>query len=295
MKIRFENVNFNSNSGPNSFGKKLKKYLELSGNKICWSDYDSVLCFIETNNLFEDKKLFQRLDGIYFNSQFDYNKQNENILKTYRRADGVVFQSAFNKELTERYFGEHKNSTIIHNGADVELINKILPIKNKTLDKYDNIWTCAASWRPHKRLKDNIEYFLEHQEGNSCLVIAGKPDYIITEPNIFYVGNIEYEKLLSLYKRSKYFLHLAWLDHCPNVVIDARASGCKIVCSSAGGTREIAGLDATIIMEDEWDYKPTRLYSPPKMDFSKKIKNICDVDYNMVDVTKKYVDFIVQK
>ena len=295
MKIRFENVNFNSNSGPNSFGKKLKKYLELSGNKICWSDYDSVLCFIETNNLFEDKKLFQRLDGIYFNSQFDYNKQNENILKTYRRADGVVFQSAFNKELTERYFGEHKNSTIIHNGADVELINKILPIKNKTLDKYDNIWTCAASWRPHKRLKDNIEYFLEHQEGNGCLVIAGKPDYIITEPNIFYVGNIEYEKLLSLYKRSKYFLHLAWLDHCPNVVIDARASGCKIVCSSAGGTREIAGLDATIIMEDEWDYKPTRLYSPPKMDFSKKIKNICDVDYNMVDVAKKYVDFMVQR
>ena len=295
MKIRFENVNFNSNSGPNSFGKKLKKYLELSGNKICWSDYDSVLCFIETNNLFEDKKLFQRLDGIYFNSQFDYNKQNENILKTYRRADGVVFQSAFNKELTERYFGEHKNSTIIHNGADVELINKILPIKNKTLDKYDNIWTCAASWRPHKRLKDNIEYFLEHQEGNGCLVIAGKPDYIITEPNIFYVGNIEYEKLLSLYKRSKYFLHLAWLDHCPNVVIDARASGCKIVCSSAGGTREIAGLDATIIMEDEWDYKPTKLYSPPKMDFSKKIKNICDVDYNMVDVAKKYVDFMVQR
>jgi len=295
LKIRFENVNFNSNSGPNSFGKKLKKYLELSGNKICWSDYDSVLCFIETNNLFEDKKLFQRLDGIYFNSQFDYNKQNENILKTYRRADGVVFQSAFNKELTERYFGEHKNSTIIHNGADVELINKILPIKNKTLDKYDNIWTCAASWRPHKRLKDNIEYFLEHQEGNGCLVIAGKPDYIITEPNIFYVGNIEYEKLLSLYKRSKYFLHLAWLDHCPNVVIDARASGCKIVCSSAGGTREIAGLDATIIMEDEWDYKPTKLYSPPKMDFSKKIKNICDVDYNMVDVAKKYVDFMVQR
>ena len=292
MIIRFENIDFNSSSGPNSFGKKLKKYIELDGHKISWHDYESVLCFIETHNIFRGKKLFQRLDGIYFNSDFDFKKQNQNILKTYQRADGVIFQSMFNKELTEKYFGEHKNSTIIHNGADIQLIEKIQPSQNKVLNEYDNVWSCAAAWRPHKRLKENIEYFLEHQGKNDCLVVAGTPDYIKKEPNIYYVGSVEYEVLLSLYKRSKYFLHLAWLDHCPNVVVDAAASGCKVVCSSAGGTREVAGLDATIIMEDEWDFKPTKLYQPPKMNFAKKIKNIYDVEYNMTKVAKKYIKFI---
>ena len=26
--------------------------------------------------------------------------------------------------------------------------------------KFDNIWSCAASWHPFKRLKCNIDYFL---------------------------------------------------------------------------------------------------------------------------------------
>ena len=292
MKLRLENVDFNSNSGPNSFGKKLHKYLYSEGHEVCWKDYEAVLCFIETNRQFPNKKLFQRLDGIYFNTDFNYEIQNKNILKTYNRADGVIFQSAFNKDLTEKYFGKHKNSTIIHNGADIKLIKSIDPIQNNILNKYDNVWSCAASWRPHKRLKDNIRYFLEHKEQNDCLVVAGNPDYHIKDPNIFYVGELSYEKLLSLYKRSKYFLHLAWLDHCPNVVVDARASDCQIICSSAGGTREIAGLDAVVIMEDEWDYKPTRLYNPPEMNFKRKIKNIYDSCYNMSDVTKKYTEFI---
>ena len=292
MKIKLENVNFNSNSGPNSFGKKLQKYLLRSGHEVCGDNYDSILCFIETNRDFPGEKLFQRLDGIYFNTDFDYNNQNQNILKTYNRADGVIFQSNFNKQLTEKYFGTHKNSTIIHNGADVELIKNIKPIQNKILDQYENVWSCAASWRPHKRLKDNIRYFLEHKEENDCLVVAGNPDYHIKEPNIFYVGELNYEKLLSLYKRSKHFIHLAWLDHCPNVVVDAKASGCQIICSSAGGTKEIAGLTATVIVEDEWDYKPTKLYKPPSIDFTQKIKNVYDVEYNMLNVAEKYVSFI---
>ena len=291
LKIRLENVNFNSSSGPNSFGKKLKKYLELSGNKICWSDYDSVLCFIETNNPFAGKRLFQRLDGIYFNTDFDFNNQNKYILKTYKRADGIIFQSNFSKKLVTSFFGPHSNTAVIHNGADTELIKQMEPLKNKVIDNYETVWSAAATWRPHKRLKENIRYFLEHKGSKDCLVIAGRPDYLYKDPNIFYVGDLPYEKLLSLYKRSENFIHLGWLDNCPNVVVDARACGSQIICCSAGGTQEIAGLDATVI-EDSWDFKPTRLYDPPTLDFSKKIKNKYDSCYDMRAVAKKYTEFI---
>ena len=292
MKIRLENVNYNSDSGPNSFAKKLAKYVELQGHVINWQNYDAVLCFIETVNEFPEKKLFQRLDGIYFNSDFNFQKQNSNIQKTYHRADGVIFQSNFNKELTYKFFGEHENHTIIHNGADLEFIERIIPLKNDILDKYENVWACAANWRPHKRLEENIRYFLEHRGPNDCMVIAGNAAPNNKLSDVFYTGNLPYQDLLSLYKRSAYFIHLAWLDHCPNVVVDARASGCKIICSSAGGTREVAGLDAIVIEEDVWDYMPTKLYNPPSMDFTRKLKNSFDVDYDMITVAKKYLEFM---
>ena len=160
------------------------------------------------------------------------------------------------------------------------------------MDKYENVWCCASSWRPHKRLEENIRYFLEHQGRNDCMIVAGNVSPDNRLPNVFYAGTLFYEELLSLYKRSTYFVHLAWLDHCPNVVVDARAAGCQIICSSAGGTKEIAGPDAIIIEEDEWDYRPTKLYNPPLMDFTRKLKNSFDVDYDMSKVAKKYLEFI---
>lgn len=292
MKIRFENVNFNSNSGPNSFGKKLSKHILKQGHEIVDQHYDAALCFIEDKSNLPSHNLFQRLDGIYFNTDFNFKEQNESILKTYKKAAGVIFQSEFNKQLIFKYFGTHQNNVIIPNGADTDLIESIEPIKNVILDKYENVWCCAARWRPHKRLKENIEYFLEHKEASDCLVVAGKPNYHVKDPNIFYVGDISYEKLLSVYKRSKYFIHLSWLDHCPNVVVDARASGCQIICSSAGGTAEIAGLDATIIEEPVWDFKPIQLYNPPKLNFLNKIKNKFESCYDMKKVTEKYLNFI---
>tara|TARA_Y100001963_G_C6763891_1_gene441158 strand:+ start:1398 stop:2039 length:642 start_codon:yes stop_codon:yes gene_type:complete len=206
-------------------------------------------------------------------------------------AKGVIFQSNFNKELTFKYFGPHNKYAIIHNGADLDLINSIEKIK---IDKYENIWSCASSWRPHKRLSENIRYFLEHSGPNDGLIVAGNVESRVNHERIHYVGQLSTEKLFSLYKASKYFLHLAWLDHCPNVVVDAMACGCRIICSSAGGTKEVAGKDAIIIQEDDWDFSPVELYNPPSMDFTQKTDNVWynNEDYGMPSVCQKYYDFI---
>ena len=294
MNICLENVNLGSHSGPNSFANKLVKYLAIDNHSITKLEQADVrLCFIETQQIDTKIPLYQRLDGIYFNTAQDYKQQNYNIERTYNQAHGIVFQSEFNKKLTFEHFGPHDNATIIHNGADIELIDEILPLSHTKLDKYSNIWSCASSWRPHKRLNDNIRYFLEHSEKDECLVVAGDvPQRNIREDRIFYVGHLDQNQLLSLYKSSKYFIHLAWLDHCPNVVVDARACGCQIICSSSGGTKEISGLNAIVIDEKTWDLKPTKLYEPPKINFSKKINNLYDSGYNMADVVKKYVYFM---
>ena len=299
MKVFFDNVDFNSSSGPNSFAKKLRAALEKMNCKVNRSeDPDVQLSFIQTNK--KKAPVIQRLDGIYFNSSQDWKSLNQPIKNSYNSADGVVFQSIFNKILTEKYFGAKENTAVIHNGADLNLIRSIEPISHPKIDEFENIWCCASSWRPHKRLSQNIRYFLEHKGADDCLVVAGNnADVVIHDPSIFYCGELEQKTLLSLYKRSKYFIHLALLDHCPNVVVDAKAAECKIICASSGGTREVAGEDAIVINDIDWDLKPFELYRPPRLNFYQKKSNK-EFNYNpdINEAALKYIEFfkkIVEK
>tara|TARA_R110000851_G_scaffold8557_1_gene33013 strand:- start:1632 stop:2537 length:906 start_codon:yes stop_codon:yes gene_type:complete len=291
MNIHLENVNLDSTSGPNSFGQKLVKYISKK-NFTEFEASDIRLCFIEGRRKKCTKPLVQRLDGIYFNTRQNYKLQNANIKKTYEEADGIIFQSQFSKNLVTSWFGKHDHHTIIHNGADIKKIRSIKPLKNKVLDKFENVWSCASHWRPHKRLPENIRYFLEHSGDNDCLVVAGHIDEKVNNDRIFYTGDLRHESLISLYKRSKNFIHLGRFDNCPNVVVDARASACSIICTDLGGTVEIAGPEAIVIAEDEWDYKALDLYDPPNLDFTKKQKNNWDIDINMKKVAEKYVTML---
>ena len=141
MKFFFENVDLNSTSGPNSFARKLVKYMyqrkHTMTNKL--DEADAHLCFIESRMQNKNVPLFQRLDGIYFNSSQDFKGQNSSIEKTYNRSKGVVFQTNFNKELTFRYFGDHPNTKVIHNGADLDLISTIKPLAHTKIKNCENL------------------------------------------------------------------------------------------------------------------------------------------------------------
>lgn len=290
MNVHLHNVNLNSSSGPNSFGQKLVKYMSKVG--VTFDNTNSAdvnLCFISSPRNYP--RLFQRLDGIYFNTDQDYNSQNAPILNTYRGAYGVIFQSNFSKKLVTSFFGEHSNSVVIHNGADLDRINNTQPAD---IACDGDVWCCASSWRPHKRLSENIRYFLEHSSSSDLLIVAGDVDNKVNDNRIIYIGNRSQDELYSIYKSSKYFVHLGWLDNCPNVICDARGCGCQIICSSSGGSPEIAGDEAIIIEEDEWDFKPVKLYNPPQLDFSRKVTRKCSSSNDMLDISKLYVEFMGQ-
>jgi len=284
MKVFTHNFNPQSNSGPNKFTRTLFSKL-ISDNKVKITDQSSAdieFCVIQqqVNNI---NPMVLRLDGIYFNSEQDFKQQNAPIRFAYENSDVVIFQSNFNKKLTESWFGSHKNGHVIHNASDPKVIHHplILDTFNKInwpWDKEKEVWCSAASWRPHKRLLQNILYFLDHAPKDAIFAIAGSlgmdeaKSYLSMSDRICYLGELNYEQLICLYHRSSTLVHLAYLDHCPNVVIDAQEAGCKIICSSTGGTNEIVNK-GTMIVEEEWDFKPCQLYKPPQMDFS-RVKKI---------------------
>ena len=208
-----------------------------------------------------------------------------------------IFQSEFNKELTENWFGKHNNSFVIHNAANTKMIENANPsVFNRLFDKSEVIWSCASSWRPHKRLHENIRYFLEKSPTNAKLIIAGKnitnEDVLrykdLLNERIYFFGELKYEELLCLYRRSQKFIHLAYMDHCPNVVVDAQAAGCEVVCSSSGGTKEIV-TKGTIIKDGySSTIKPLPLYKPPSLDFSDYEKVKRKTMPCLDEVSKKY-------
>lgn len=289
MKILFDNVNPTSLSGPNSFGKKLIYALTQLGHRASLNEDkpDVQLSFILAKQKLA--KLALRLDGIYFNNKQDWKSLNEPIKNSFSIADLVIYQSNFNKNLTQNYFGD-TNCVVINNGTCIKSIEKIEKLSHPELDKFSETWCCSSSWRPHKRLKDNIGYFLQNAPEDACMVVAGEnPDYNIRHPRVFFVGQLPWETCISLYKRSTVFVHLAFLDHCPNVVVDARAAGCNLVVASSGGTKEIAGLNANVVKDIDWNYLPLDLYSPPPLDYSKIKKNDIQSNIDIVDVALRYI------
>jgi len=303
MKVFTHNFNPQSNSGPNKFTRTLFSHL-IGHKKVSVTNQEEAdveFCIIQ-QQAHKVKPMVLRLDGIYFNSEQDFKQQNAPIKFAYDNANAVIFQSNFNKKLTESWFGTHKNGSVIHNAADPSFINHPLIIEGcKNIkwpwSKEKEVWSCAASWRPHKRLKDNVRYFLEFAPKDSVFAIAGNlsmdeaKEYLAISNRIYYLGELSYQNLVCLYHRSSTFVHLAYLDHCPNVVIDAQAAGCKIICSSTGGTHEVVN-SGVVILEDEWDLKPCTLYKPPRMDYSKTKQISMHSELRDEKTNKKVLSFV---
>lgn len=295
MRIQFENVDFQSRSGPNGFGLKLARSLTQIGHSIVGENPDVRLTFINGSNTFRPNVL--RLDGIYFNSEQDWQRMNAPIKASYNFANAVIVQSEFNKRLTEKYFGVRDGIHVIHNGTDTSFIDKIPAAVLGGGIPRENVWMCASAWRPHKRLSDNIRLFLELSGKDDVLLVAGKDaqNHTGSNPNdsrVKFIGDLDWESMIACMKASSKFIHLSWLDHCPNVVVDANACGCTVFCSSSGGTQEVAGKSAVIIKEDEWDMSPTKLYNPPKINFNNLVDNFININVNIESTCLKYENIL---
>jgi glycosyltransferase involved in cell wall biosynthesis len=257
-------------------------------NKLPESDIR--LCFIR--QVFDSEIPFvHRLDGISFNSSDNYIKGNFKISKSYKNAKAVICQSNFDKKIIKNFFGERDNLFVINNGTSLEKIEKISP--SDSYSNFSKVWSCASMWknRPHKRLMQNIEYFLKNSKEDECLVVMGEVDEKLDDSRIIYLGQVKWKDMISVMKISGKFIHLALVDHCPNVVVDARACGCQIICNSISGTKEIAGKDAIIIDDDfSWDLKtPFDYRKKVEMSFAKKTTGCKDANLDIRYVAKEYV------
>jgi glycosyltransferase involved in cell wall biosynthesis len=283
VKILFDGIDFASRSGPNTFGGRIAKSLANRGHTIADPvDYDISLTFIEPTNRSNPRKPFvQRLDGVWFSPR-EFLHKNVGIKSAYHQANSVIFQSQFNATQVTKWWGQPKSFTVISNGIDLIEVDAALkaPHSATTVDltpirqMYDKIFVASSNWHNQKRLRSNYEMFAHLRRSfypRSCLIVMGstptKCHIRECEPHVFFTGNVTHQACLQMYHQADYMLHLAWLDHCPNVVVEAIACGLPVIHSFDGGTKEIVRDWGVALNEQRpYEYSLEDYDNPPLID-----------------------------
>ena len=311
MKIHLDGVNLSAPTGPNTFASRLAKKLFEMGHSCQFDgkDADVSLVFIEPSGAPLAPRVIQRLDGIWFKPT-EYETKNTKIRSLYEKADAIVFQSLFDRRFIEKWWGGNEErqrpSPVIGNGVDINPVKQLtIPKLIEMREKYDQIYVCSSNWHAQKRLEHNVRLFnhLRKQHPNSCLFIMGNhPDYRASGPNIFYTGSVAADVYMQIYSAANWMLHLAWADHCPNVVVEALSQGTPVVCSEVGGTKELIynGAYGAVIKEPEpYNYELYDYDNPPDINVEqiKDLPTRQELDYtgiaNMIDINviaKQYVE-----
>lgn len=274
MRIVFDNCNFSSTTGPNSFGTRLAKAFYNLGHEVVTdtSGADVSLVFIESTGRKLTPIIVQRLDGIWFNPQ-NYHTHNHRIKATWNIADGIVYQSEFDKKFITKMWDVHKNTVVIKNGIEVLPQTKfaITPLEQLRA-RYKMMFCCSANWHGQKRLSANIDMFKHIRttiEPSSCLLVLGsnRDTNMLADNDVFYAGSQSHEVCAEVYAACNWMIHLSWLDHCPNVVVEALAQHTPVICSSDGGTRElINGYGIVVNEEKPYDFSLVDYDNPPVID-----------------------------
>jgi hypothetical protein len=275
LKIAF-NLAYSEGTGPSTFATRLGVALEDRGHALVdpHDRPDVDLVFIEPVRPYAPgAAVIQRLDGIWFKPN-EIQARNVGIRHCYHSAKAVIWQSEFDKKMALKWLGIPQAGVVIHNGISLD------PVKELTIEPliklrntYEKMFVCSSNWHPQKRLKSNIELYTYAREKfykNSCLIVLGStPDKMVADPHIFYAGWQRPEVTREIYAASNWMIHLAWLDHCPNVVCEALAQATRVIHSSSGGTCELVKGNGTMLLEnDVYGFVPADYDDPPAIDIT---------------------------
>ena len=180
-------------------------------------------------------------------------------------------QVQFDKQMAERWFGA-RDGHVISNGVEIQPATLRSEALIEMRQRFDKIFVCSSNWHAQKRFSDNVALYKKYKEQypNSCLIVMGSnppagPSH--QGRDIFYTGSIRHDLCMEVYSIADWMIHLAWLDHCPNVIVEAISQSCPVICSSEGGTKELVGVSNGFVIPDTdpYDFSLTDYDSPPKV------------------------------
>jgi len=276
MKIYLP-TNKNAQTGKGLFINRLALALEDDGVNVISDITKKCDITLHTTSIKKNSKNglnVVRFNGVHHNAAEDYKALNADIFNGSKKADAVIYQSEFSKQMSEKYVGEFdKPKAVICNGADPRYFESVESAESD----YPINFLAFSKWRPHKRLKDIIVSFVNAQIPNSCLWIAGdikrsglskkKIRRYFKRSDIIYLGPLSFPELAKYIVLADAVIHLCWFDCCPNSVVESICANKVVISNNVGGTPEIVATSGIVCnIDDYYELEPVDLYNPPKID-----------------------------
>lgn len=198
-----------------------------------------------------------------------FDSLNSANRKIYKRSDYVFWQSSFAREAAREFLSKiDPPGEVLFNSVDLDTFKPLVGKKNQKLFKF----LMSGNFKETSlyQVKAGMQAFANMvREKNVHLVVAGlsrkshKPIQSFAKE----LGIQEFVTLLGTYDHSQApyllqqmdaYLALKYMDTCPNLAIEAMASGLPIIYSATGGMPEIIGKEAGqgIALEEDWHVAP---------------------------------------
>jgi glycosyltransferase involved in cell wall biosynthesis len=246
-------------SGKQKFAIRLAKALRKRGVKITDKKPDVNIVFVK--GLKKGCINVMRLDNAWINNKMNSVGKNSRIKKILYKCQGAIYQGKYSKLVCDKFIGKfRKPFAIIPNGCD--------PSEFYSTAVRDRPYVLAFSrWRPHKRLKTIVLGFLGSGLNEEYdLVVCGKADFIVNDPSVIYLGRQNAKVMNSLIKGCEFVVHLAYMDCCPNSVVESLVGGKNILYATSGGMKELVRSSGIGIKDKLFNVKLIDLYNPPLLD-----------------------------
>ncbi len=188
--------------------------------------------------------LIHRLDGIAaLYGRFD--KADVIQFEINKLTDYTIFQSEFCRQSFLKFNVTPQNSTVIYNGVD----NSIYFPAKKPKGLGQTLKALAVSWSSNP--KKGFETLVNVADlSNIELTFIGNWCNSIQPGKIKLLGVKTASEIAEVMRQNDIFIHAAENDPCPNVVLEALASGLPILYKDSGGTTELARNYGLPILSD---------------------------------------------
>lgn len=237
--------------GPQVFKERLAvalaKHTPATITRDINTHFDIGISFINMDK--HKKPQLLRLDGCYYVD--NRIPLNADIIKSFRHANEVVFQSKFSRKMCSNILKiSAKKCPVIYNGLDFDFVGSVKPDPAVPPGSF----VACADWRDNKRPRSTVLGFLEATTTEHLYMIGDGVKDPVKHSRVHYLGKLRSEQIIAIMKSCRYQIHLCHIDSCPNAVIEGLVCGLNVLCSNLGGTPEIVNDDGVIINSDKWDW-----------------------------------------
>jgi glycosyltransferase involved in cell wall biosynthesis len=193
-------------------------------------------------------KVLHRIDG----SAADYGREagadvRQALVDMF--ADATVFQSAYGREVTRQRRIIVHDGPVIHNPVDVDRFRPEGP----RVELPGTVRLAHVVFSTNARKGAAALFELARRRPDITFVMVGRYEAPPQLANVVLHGFADWQRLPAILRSCTAFITLAENDPCPNVVLEALASGLPVLYKASGGTPELVGACGAAVEPHTFD------------------------------------------